>query len=103
MISRADIVEYVRGLGECFKPEKIILFGSYASGIPSEDSDVDLLVIMDHDKPRNIDQAISMRLRQSARFPLDLLVRRPSEIQERIEIRDTFINDILDHGQVLYG
>lgn len=35
-------------------PEKIILFGSYAYGTPTKDSDVDLLVIMPSDEPMTI-------------------------------------------------
>jgi len=64
---------------------------------------VDLLVIMEDDKPRNVDQALTIRLQQDATFPLDLLVRRPADIQERVAIRDTFIGDILKEGHVLYG
>jgi len=103
MISMSEIRSYVRAVGEKFKPQKIILFGSYASGQPSEDSDVDLLVIMDHNKPRNVDQAVIIRLQQAAPFPLDLLVRRPEDIRERIAIRDTFIHEIITGGQILYG
>ena len=40
------IREYVRRVAECFQPDRIILFGSYAYGTPNEDSDVDLLVVM---------------------------------------------------------
>src|SRR6184192_2531595 len=57
-----------------FKPEKIVLFGSYAYGHPTGDSDVDLLVILKFDgKP--VRKAIEIRNRLSLRLPLDLLVR----------------------------
>ncbi len=103
MISMNHIIAYARSLAAQFQPEKIILFGSYANGSPNEDSDVDLLIIMDHNKPRNVDQALSIRLQQDATFPLDLLVRRPADIKERVGLQDTFICNILTDGHVLHG
>jgi predicted nucleotidyltransferase len=80
----------------------VILFGSHARGQATEDSDVDLLVIMDHDKPRNVDQAIAMRLQTDAPFPMDMLVKRPAEVTDRLAMNDGFIKGILDDGEVLY-
>ena len=45
-ITRSYIRKYAAQIARQFRPEKIILFGSYAYGEPTEDSDVDLLVIM---------------------------------------------------------
>ena len=93
---------YARKLGEEFHPERVVLFGSYARRKASDESDVDLLVIMDHNKARNVDQVIAMRLKADAPFPLDLLVKRPAEIAERLAMNDSFIKSILDDGEVLY-
>jgi hypothetical protein len=41
-----------------------------------------------------------MRLRPG--FPMDLLVRTPEKVRERIEMGDAFMQEILDHGKVLY-
>lgn len=84
-----------------FHPHQIILFGSYADGKPTEDSDVDLLVIMDTQK-RPPDQAAAIR--QTVRFPfaVDLLVRTPEQVQERILLGDFFFQDIMSRGRVLY-
>lgn len=103
MIKPSGIRKYARALGREFRPERVILFGSYARGSATEDSDVDLMVIMNHDKPRNIDQAIAMRLRMDAPFPMDLLVKRPGEVASRLSMNDTFIKTVLEDGQVLYG
>ncbi len=70
------IRRYARQIVRRFHPEKIILFGSYAYGKPSPDSDVDLLVVMPTrnqvEQAVRIDEAIEER-----GFPLDLLVRTP--------------------------
>ena len=93
---------YVQALAKEINVKSAFVFGSYARGKATEDSDVDLLVIMDHDKPRNVDQAIAIRLQTDAPFPMDLLVKRPSEVAERLAMNDTFIMGILDDGEVLY-
>ena len=85
-----------------FKPEKIVLFGSYAYGQPTSDSDVDLLVILKFDgKP--VRKAIEIRNRLSPRLPLDLLVRTPEQIASRVVQNDWFMREILERGRTLYA
>ncbi len=94
------IRKYARQVAELFHPDKIILFGSRAYGTPHEDSDVDLLVVM---PARNeIDQAIKIRLAVPAPFPLDLLVRKPSELQWRLAEGESFSTEVVGKGKVLY-
>ena len=96
----AAIRRYARKIAERFQPDKIILFGSYAWGEPSEDSDVDLFIIM---PARNqIDQAIKIRLAIDAPFPLDLLVCKPREWRLRVADDESFIRQIRLDGKVLY-
>lgn len=102
MVKRALIRKYARTLGREFRPQRVVLFGSYSRGKATEDSDVDILVIMDHDKPRNVDQAIAIRLTADTPFPMDLLVKRPAEVAERLAMNDTFMRSILEDGEVLY-
>ena len=85
-----------------FHPHKIILFGSYAKGNAREDSDVDLLVIMDSDeRPARRCMRVS-EVAGLPEIPKDILVRTPEEIKQRLEINDFFIMDILQTGRVLY-
>lgn len=94
------IRRYARQVGECFHPDKIILFGSYAYGTPHTDSDVDILVIM---PARNqLDQAFKIRLTVSAPFPVDLIVRKPHELQRRLEEGELFHTEIVSKGIALY-
>src|SRR5438067_3902836 len=90
------IRRYARAIAEEFHPDKIILFGSYAYGTPHEDSDVDLLVVMDQD------QAVRIQLRLAAPFPLDLIVRKPKEMKWRLEEGESFLTTIVTQGKVLY-
>ena len=83
-------------------PQKIVLFGSYAYGLPSPDSDLDILVIMQTtERPAERVLAISRLLRPRP-FPMDILVRTPDEIAEAVKQNDLFIQEILSRGKVLY-
>jgi uncharacterized protein len=85
------------------KPEKIILFGSYAYGNPTPDSDVDLLVIM-KTNAKEIDRYVAVsNLLYPRRFPVDILVKTPKEIHAEARKRGNFfMREILKKGKVLY-
>ena len=94
------IRKYARQVAERFRPEKIILFGSFAYGRPNADSDVDLLVVM---PGRNqLDQAAKIYLEIPAPFPLDLIVRTPRKLNQRLTNGDLFTNYIVSNGKILY-
>jgi len=84
-----------------FQPDKVILFGSYAWGEPRGDSDVDLLVIRRFEGSP-IRQAGEMLVGLDYHFPLDLLVRTPDQLAERLRLGDPFLREILRKGEVLY-
>src|SRR5262245_8113672 len=94
------IRRYARAIAEEFQPDKIILFGSYAYGTPNDDSDVDLLVVM---PARDVHaQAVRIRWRLAAPFPLDLLVRTPKDIAWRLQESESFMTTIVTQGKVLH-
>ena len=84
-----------------FKPEKIILFGSYAYGRPTLESDLDVMVVMQFEGDP-LEQAVTMLNRLNMLIPIDLLVRTPEQIQQRLEMGDSFIRDIMERGKVMY-
>ena len=102
MVSRKVIRKYVDALTRNFAPERVVLFGSYARGTPGVDSDVDMLVIMDHDKRKDVEQAVAIDVQLPRKFALDLIVRRPSEVSRRLAMGDVFLSTILGEGQVLH-
>src|SRR5712692_7711865 len=84
-----------------FRPQKVILFGSHAYGIPTRDSDVDLLVVMES-ALRSVEQAVEIRKAVDFPFPTDLLVRTPSQIAHRLQAGDQFLHEVISRGKVLY-
>ncbi len=100
-IPQAAIDDVVRQIAEKFKPDKIILFGSYAYGKPTQISDVDLLVVMDSSIKEN-QLSVTIRKAINYHFGLDLIVKTPKSLSSRIDMGDFFLKEILQKGKVLY-
>lgn len=92
------------------KPEKIILFGSYAYGDPSDDSDLDILVVTgDNFIPESFSEKSLIYLRTSKaisdikrEFPVDLIVHTIPMHSRFIENDSLFARELLTKGKVLY-
>ena len=102
MITQKTIETISNKIVQEFKPEKIILFGSYAWGKPNEDSDVDLFVIKETENSgetaRKIDNSLWRR-----DVPLDIVVYSPERIELSIKKGNFFIKNIMAKGKVLYA
>ncbi len=96
-----ELKRITKNIVKQYKPDKIILFGSYAWGTPHEDSDVDLFIIKNTAHPRvfaeNIDGSIFPRP-----FPIDILVYTPELFLRGQNNGDFFIHELIDKGHVLY-
>ncbi|MBI3957998.1 MAG: nucleotidyltransferase domain-containing protein [Chloroflexi bacterium] len=92
----------IQRIVQTLDPERIVLFGSYAYGAPTPDSDVDLLVVMHTNaSPRERHLAVARLLRPRL-FPVDVIVRTPDEIRRSLRQRDFFLQEIFERGKVLY-
>ncbi len=101
MIPQEVIEAAVRKVVEGFRPERVIMFGSYAYGQPHVGSDVDLFIVMDTALRPN-PQAVAIRRYVRFPFDVDLIVRTPAMVEERLKIGDPFIHQIVEQGKVLY-
>lgn len=99
-IPQKAIDQVVEQIVEKFKPQKIILFGSYAHGKPRPESDVDLLVVMRTSKKAS--KSLEIRRHLGVMFGLDLVVYTSKRLKERVDMGDWFLRDILKDGKVLY-
>jgi len=103
--TRAELDKIVSRLVDTYRPEKIILFGSYAYGKPNADSDLDLLIIKKSSE-RFIDRWVNVRRivsdpKRSISF--EPIVLTPDEVKERLAIGDQFIKEIITRGEILYA
>src|SRR5690242_20981539 len=90
---------FARRVAERFAPTKIILFGSYAYGIPHDDSDVDILVVMP--ARSQLGMAARIEIALDPPFPLDIIVRTPKQIKWRLEEHESFLTEVTTKGKVL--
>jgi len=108
-----DLRSYIPELIESLQkvdPFKIILFGSLVTGLQNEDSDIDLVVILNTDDlPKNTDEKLQykVRVRKAIRdisfeIPIDLIVYTKAELSKLESIQSPFINEISNKGEILY-
>jgi predicted nucleotidyltransferase len=91
-------------------PEKIILFGSYAYGEPSDNSDIDILVVTrDNVIPASFSEKSQIYLRVAKTiseikkdFPVDLIVHTKPMHIEFIKKNSAFARELLEKGKVIY-
>jgi len=101
MVSQEKILSLSESIVREFRPECVILFGSYAYGTATEDSDVDLLVVLPFEG-KAAHKALEIIRKVKPRIPLDLLVRTPEQVRERIANNDWFMREVFEKGRRLY-
>lgn len=102
IVTDVMISDIVRKIVESFCPEKIIIFGSQVWGVPKRWSGIDILVVVNSDES-TAQLAAKMSIVAKPHYvPMDILVRTPEEVEDRIRIGDHFIRRILAEGKVLY-
>ena len=100
MVAMRDIEAFSRRIGETFRPRRVVLFGSYATGKAGPDSDVDLLVELPHGG--GCKAAASIIRSITPRFGVDLIVRSERDVAWRLKQNDSFLEAIFRDGRVLY-
>jgi predicted nucleotidyltransferase len=101
-VTRGQLRKVGEKIAELPGVEKVILFGSYARGNPTPDSDVDLLVVWKTRRP-----LLECRMRISTlfldrSFPMDVVVRTPRQVRESLAGFDPFLQEVQSTGKVLY-
>jgi len=102
MIENSKINEIVNKIGSKFNPDKILLFGSYASGNPGKDSDLDLLIIQESDQPRHYRGFEIRKSLIGIGVPMDIIVYTPKEFNAEKTKEFSFINKVIKSSKTLY-
>jgi predicted nucleotidyltransferase len=103
MISQEQINNVVDIIVKNVHPDQVILFGSYAAGSPSPDSDLDILVVKDMNLPSHQRSPQIKKYLRGLKIPIDLVVCTKGELEKWRGIKSTFANEILKRGRVVYG
>ncbi|MCU0286410.1 MAG: nucleotidyltransferase domain-containing protein [Acidobacteria bacterium] len=81
----------VTRLVETYKPQSIFIFGSFAWGKPDDESDLDLLVVVEHSEEKPYKRILKgLKSLRGLRFPKDILVYTKSEFEEMAKERASF-------------
>jgi predicted nucleotidyltransferase len=102
-VSAGQIIAFVDRVAAAFKPRRIVLFGSYAYGNPTENSDVDLLITRQRWSMSPLTAAGRIRVKLGVPFPMDLIVRSEVDVRRRIARGDDFLREVLETGITLYA
>jgi len=104
MIDKKIIENIVKIISENYSPEKIFLFGSYSNGTANENSDLDFFIIKES-KDNRINRALELKKifrKHKIVFPIDLLVYTPKEIESENFGTNSFINQVINNGILMY-
>jgi predicted nucleotidyltransferase len=104
MLGKRMINEIALQIVRAINPKKIILFGSYATGSETAESDLDLLIIVEKSDLPLYKRAriIRKHLRGITEVPRDIFIYTQEEIEEWMSVKYSFISNILAYGKILY-
>ena len=103
-VNESNFDDIIKRLIDLYKPNEIFLYGSYAWGKPTADSDIDLFIVLNHsDKSQAERIRDGLRLLKDIKLPLDLLVLTENEIEERKKHPSTLVFKIINEGRKLYA
>jgi predicted nucleotidyltransferase len=102
MIEDSSVNEVISKIVDCYKPEKIIIFGSYARNEHTRDSDLDLLIVKDTDQSFVQRQRSVRSLFDKQMFAMDILVYTPAEFEKQRNWLNNIINIAIKTGKLVY-
>lgn len=97
-----DATEIARRIVRVAHPRKIVLFGSQAKGVNRANSDWDILVVADSNRPRHERAAPLYGALSDLRQPVDILVYTPAEVEEWKNVPQALVTTATREGKVLY-
>jgi len=102
-VDRSKLAEITLRLVATYQPKRMILFGSQIWGSPSDDSDLDILIEIDHaDEPSWKRARSGYKALYGLGIPCDILVRTSTEIARDQAIPVTLVHKIITDGLVVY-
>ena len=103
MVAMKQIKEFRQRTGIQFGAERVILFGSYAQGTPSVDSDIGLLVVADTSLSPSERYRAVRRLLADEPYSFDIIVRTPEEYTRWRSVVNNIVYFADKYGKVIYG
>lgn len=102
-LTDTEVQQIASRIGDAMHPLQVLLFGSYADGTATEDSDLDLLVVMESSEPRYKRGAAIRNLFWPPKAPMDILVYTPDEVSRWNGVSNHVLTNAFKTGKVLYA
>ncbi|AUD04763.1 nucleotidyltransferase domain-containing protein [Spirosoma pollinicola] len=102
MISPENIKHIVAKIVASYQPDKIMLFGSYATGQATDDSDLDLLIVKDTSLLRHQRGREVRRFLYGLKTPMDIVVATPEEVEQSSQQPYSFLTNALQSARIVY-
>ena len=102
MIGTIQINDIVNRIAVNYKPEKIILFGSYARGNYNEDSDLDFILIKDTTAPKQKRGLEVRRLFYGLPIAMDFKIYTRKEFMDELSNQYSFLSSAIKESKILY-
>ncbi|MCQ2085281.1 MAG: nucleotidyltransferase domain-containing protein [archaeon] len=103
MVFEDKLKEFVERISQGLNPKAIFVFGSVAKGTATEDSDLDLMVVLDTDMSYYERTLAVRKCIGVTTIPIDILAFTPAEIEEGKTKKGSIISEVLNTGRVIYG
>ena len=100
-MSENDIMKISDTIIRIAHPQKLLLFGSGATGTMKSDSDLDFLVVTEHCSDEDV-QVRRELYRQNVRIPLDIIYVTPEALSAKLSTNDPAFNDLYHNAKVMY-
>jgi len=102
MISNSKISDIVNKIAINYNPDKILLFGSYATGKATDDSDLDFIVIKNTDTPKQKRGREIRRYLLGSLVPIDLKIYTPDEFTQESHNDYSFLSSAIKDSKIVY-
>jgi len=100
-LHKPKVESVISQLARNYKPEFILIFGSYSKGNVHQDSDLDLIIVKDTDK-RSIWRRVEARKSFETDLPVDIIVYNPKEFAE-LQKTSLFLKKVLKEGKIVFN
>ena len=102
MLTEAEIKKLVDKIVSRIRPDKVIVFGSYAKGLATYKSDLDLFIIKDTHLPMSKRNEEIRHLLSNLIVGVDVHVYTPEEVEEYGSEEYSFVRSVLKTGKIVY-
>lgn len=101
-MSENDIMKISDTIIRIAHPQKLLLFGSGATGTMNSESDLDFLVVTEYCSDEDV-QIRRELYHQNVRIPLDIIYVTPEALSAKLSTNDPAFNDLYYNAKVMYG